>query len=88
MLVIRDDVAFRQNVSDRPALLHWSQVRIRAVAAEERPVATATCATNVTTTEREADALVRREGYTDVRRLTDMLLERHSSNRKSGWRRS
>jgi len=57
------------------ALLHWSQVRIRAVAAEERPVATATFATNVTTTEREADALVRREGYTDVRRLTDMLLE-------------
>jgi len=61
------------------ALLHWSQVRIRAVAAEERPVATATFATNVTTTEREADALVRREGYTDVRRLTDMLLVGHAA---------
>jgi len=57
------------------ALLHWSQARIRAVAAEERPAGPATFATNVTTTEREADALMRHAGYADVRRLTDMLLE-------------
>lgn len=57
------------------ALLHWSQARIRAIAANERSVGPTTFATNVTTTEREADALMQHEGYADVRRLTDMLLD-------------
>jgi ribosomal protein S18 acetylase RimI-like enzyme len=54
------------------AMLHWAQQRIRAIAAAEQPDDRATFATNVSTTEHEADALIRHAGYTDVRRLTDM----------------
>ncbi len=56
------------------ALLHWAQQRIRALAAVEHADARATFATNVSSTEREADALICHAGYTDVRRLSDMLL--------------
>lgn len=57
------------------AMLHWSQCRIREIAAEDTHQGPATFATNVSSTEREADALMRREGYVAVRRLSDMVLE-------------
>jgi hypothetical protein len=56
-------------------MLRWAQQRIRAIAADEQADARATFATNVSGTEHEADALIRQAGYTDVRRLTDMLLK-------------
>lgn len=54
------------------AMLGWAQQRIRAIAASERADAGATFATNVASTEVEADALIRQAGYTVVRRLSDM----------------
>lgn len=57
------------------AMVHWSQHRIREIAAEDNHQGPATFATNVSSTEREADALMRHEGYVGVRRLTDMVLE-------------
>lgn len=57
------------------ALLHWSQQRIREIAADEQHHGPITFATNVSSTEREADALMRHEGYSAVRRLSDMLLD-------------
>ena len=58
------------------ALLRWSQARIRAIAAEEPPAAGPRfLATNVSSTQPEADALVRGDGYAAVRRLSDMALD-------------
>jgi ribosomal protein S18 acetylase RimI-like enzyme len=57
------------------AMLHWSQRRIREIAAQDPHAGPVTCATNVSSTEREADALMRHEGYVAVRRLSDMVLE-------------
>jgi mycothiol synthase len=54
------------------AMLGWAQQRIRAIAAAEQPDERATFATNVSSTEHEADALIRHAGYTAVRRLSDM----------------
>jgi GNAT superfamily N-acetyltransferase len=66
--------AWRGNGIGR-ALLHWSQDRVREIVADEQPAETVMLATNVSSTEREADALMRNEGYTAVRRLSDMVLE-------------
>jgi len=57
------------------AMLHWARERIRAIARDERQAGSTTFATNVTSTEREAGALMRQNGYTDVRRLSDMAAE-------------
>ncbi len=57
------------------ALLAWAQQRIRELAANEQADARATFATNVSSTEVEADALMRHAGYVAVRRLSDMVLE-------------
>lgn len=57
------------------AMLHWSQRRIREVSAKNDHEGPATFATNVSSTEREAEALVQHEGYVAVRRLSDMVLE-------------
>ncbi len=57
------------------ALLHWSQARIAEIVADEGSPEPRTLATNVSSTEREADALIRGHGYVDVRRLSDMALE-------------
>lgn len=57
------------------ALLHWAQERIRAIAAAERHPGPTTFATNVSSTEREADLLMRHDGYVAVRRMSDMVLE-------------
>ena len=54
------------------AMLGWAQQRIRAIAALEQPDERATFATNVSSTEDQADALIRHAGYTVVRRLSDM----------------
>jgi mycothiol synthase len=54
------------------AMLQWAQQRIRTIAASEQPDDRATFATNVSSTEYEADALMRQAGYTAVRRLSDM----------------
>lgn len=56
-------------------MLHWAQQRIRAIAAEEQSSGQTTFATNVSTTEREADALMQYEQYAAVRRLSDMVLQ-------------
>jgi GNAT superfamily N-acetyltransferase len=44
------------------AMLHWAQQRIRAIGADEQADARATFATNVSSTEHEADALMLRPG--------------------------
>jgi mycothiol synthase len=54
------------------AMLRWAQARIRALAADEQADERATFATNVSSTEHEADALIRHAGYSAVRRLSDM----------------
>ena len=54
------------------AMLHWAQGRIRAIATTEQPDDRATFATNVSSTEHEADVLIRNAGYRAVRRLSDM----------------
>lgn len=54
------------------AMLRWAQQRIRTIAASEQADARATFATNVSSTEVEADVLIQRAGYTAVRRLSDM----------------
>jgi ribosomal protein S18 acetylase RimI-like enzyme len=54
------------------AMLRWAQARIRAIAASEQADARATFATNVSSTEVEAHALIREAGYRVVRRLSDM----------------
>jgi mycothiol synthase len=56
------------------AMLRWSQGRIRELARDEQHPGPATFATNVSSTEREADALIRQDGYGVVRRLSDMAL--------------
>ncbi|MFN8440285.1 MAG: GNAT family N-acetyltransferase [Caldilineaceae bacterium] len=56
------------------ALLHWSQQRIREIVQEEQHQGPMTFATNVSSTEREADQLIQHAGYTAVRRLSDMVL--------------
>jgi mycothiol synthase len=56
------------------AMLAWAQQRIRAIAAEDQADTQATFATNVSSTEHEADALIRNAEYRDVRRMTDMLV--------------
>jgi mycothiol synthase len=55
------------------AMLRWAQARIRTIAAQEQPDDRATFATNVSSTEREADVLIQQAGYTAVRRLSDMV---------------
>lgn len=55
------------------AMLRWSQGRLREVAATH-PGGKRTFATNVSSTEREAAALMEGEGYVAVRRLSDMEL--------------
>jgi mycothiol synthase len=57
------------------SLLHWAQQRIREIATDEQVHGATTFATNVSSTEREADALMQQEGYVAVRRLSDMVLE-------------
>ena len=57
------------------SLLRWSQQRIREIAADEHHPGPATFATNVSSTEREADALIQHAGYSPVRCLSDMVLE-------------
>lgn len=57
------------------AMLHWSQRRISEIAAQDNQEGPATFATNVSSTEREADALMQHEEYVAVRRLSDMVLE-------------
>ncbi len=57
------------------AMLGWAQQRIRELAASEQIDSRATFATNVSSTEVEADALMRQAGYDAVRRLSDMVLE-------------
>jgi mycothiol synthase len=57
------------------AMLLWAQGRIGELAASEQADARATFATNVSSTELEADALMRHAGYVAVRRLSDMVLE-------------
>lgn len=56
-------------------MLHWAQQRICELAAIEQPTGSTTFATNVSSTEREADALIQQAGYSAVRRLSDMILE-------------
>ncbi|MEO7908730.1 MAG: GNAT family N-acetyltransferase [Roseiflexaceae bacterium] len=56
-------------------MLHWAQQRIRVIAANEQSHGETTFATNVSTTEREADTLMQHEQYTAVRRLSDMVLQ-------------
>jgi ribosomal protein S18 acetylase RimI-like enzyme len=58
------------------AMLHWAQARIRANAHQEPHRDQAMFATNVSSTEREADLLMRNNGYQVVRRLSDMILDR------------
>ncbi|MCG8350777.1 MAG: GNAT family N-acetyltransferase [Chloroflexales bacterium] len=57
------------------SLLYWAQRRIRAIAADEHGQGPTTFATNVSSTEREADALMQHDGYLAVRRLSDIALE-------------
>lgn len=57
------------------AMLGWAQGRIHEIAADEEASGTSMLATNVSSTEREADALLRNAGYQAVRRLSDMSLE-------------
>jgi len=56
-------------------MLRWCQRRIQEIAAGERHHGPTTYATNVSSTEQEADALVRQNGYSDVHRLSDMKRE-------------
>ncbi|MCU0491412.1 MAG: GNAT family N-acetyltransferase [Chloroflexaceae bacterium] len=56
------------------ALLRWSQQRICELVADDRHQGDTTFATNVSSTEREAHALIQHDGYTAVRRLSDMVL--------------
>lgn len=56
------------------AMLRWSQGRIRALVRDEQHPGPTTFATNVSSTEREADQLIRQDGYDAVRRLSDMAL--------------
>ncbi|HYF65657.1 MAG TPA: GNAT family N-acetyltransferase [Herpetosiphonaceae bacterium] len=55
------------------AMLMRAQNRIRELVASERPAGPIMLATNVSSTEREADALMRKAGYIAVRRLSDMV---------------
>lgn len=57
------------------ALLGWAQARIRELAAAEGATGPAMFATNVSSTEREAELLMERAGYLVVRSLSDMVLE-------------
>lgn len=57
------------------AMLHWAQRRIRELASEEHPSGASVLATNVSSTEREADILIQSEGYTAIHQLSDMKLE-------------
>jgi mycothiol synthase len=56
------------------AMLLWAQQRIAALAAVEQPAGQTTFATNVSSTEGEAKALIQQAGYVAVRRLSDMVL--------------
>lgn len=56
-------------------MLHWAQQRILELAATEQPTGPTTFATNVSSTESEANALIQQAGYVAVRRLSDMVLE-------------
>ena len=57
------------------AMLHWAQGRIHEIAHQEHPSGASMLATNVSSTEREADLLIQSEGYTAIHRLSDMKLE-------------
>jgi GNAT superfamily N-acetyltransferase len=56
------------------ALLRWSQERIQALIREDGHEGSVTFATNVSSTEKEADRLIQQAGYTAVKRLSDMML--------------
>lgn len=56
------------------AMLRWAERRLRAVAAEHPTNDNAVLATNASTTEQEATALVRAHGYTLTHYLSDMAL--------------
>ncbi len=51
------------------ALLRWSQARIAEIVVAEGSPTPRTLATNVSSTERDADALIQGDGYRDVHRL-------------------
>ncbi|HEY7349271.1 MAG TPA: GNAT family N-acetyltransferase [Ktedonobacterales bacterium] len=57
------------------AMFHWSQARIREIAAGEQTAGVKMLATNASSTEKEAGALIRANGYIEVRRLSDMKLD-------------
>ena len=57
------------------AMFHWAQARIREIAANEQADGAKTFATNASSTEKEADALIQANGYVAVRRLSDMKLD-------------
>lgn len=61
------------------AMMRWTQGRLRDIARHEASGARAVYATNVSSTELEADRLVRDDGYEEVRRLSDMVLDDLSS---------
>jgi GNAT superfamily N-acetyltransferase len=56
-------------------MLHWAQRRIREIAADEQGAGVKMLATNASSTEKEATALIQANGYTEVRRLSDMKLD-------------
>lgn len=57
------------------AMVRWAQGRLREIARAEAAGNRAVFATNVSTTESQADALIRAEGYSEVKRLSDMTLD-------------
>ncbi len=57
------------------AMFHWAQARIREIAASEQTTGPKVLATNASSTEKEATALIRANDYSEVRRLSDMKLD-------------
>jgi mycothiol synthase len=57
------------------AMFHWAQARIRELAASEQTTGPKVLATNASSTEKEATALIRANDYAEVRRLSDMKLD-------------
>ncbi len=57
------------------AMVQWAHHRIREIAVQENAADDAQFATNVSSTEHDADSLMQHFGYTAVRRMADMVLE-------------
>jgi mycothiol synthase len=55
-------------------MFHWAQTRIREIAANEQTAGPKMLATNASSTEKEATALIKANDYAEVRRLSDMKL--------------